>query len=369
MAVEVRELLNLWKHDLQNDEEDAALVTVVRVVGSSYRKPGARMLITRRGLRVGTISGGCLEAEVCKQIWWLTREGPCLRDYSSSVADDEKPSYGLGCEGVVSLLLERVSNSVEVLQALERSVQQRTPSAIVTVIVSDSPAVHVGSRAVFTEDGLAVEAHDTSQGLRSALQPIGRQVLTEKRSLSAFASCGKAKLELFAEYIEAPPAIFIFGAGNDAQPLAHFAHSMGWEVTIADFRSHLASRNRFVSANRVVVLRGDEPLSEVNIRPEDAAVVLTHSYWQDALILRDLLRLQPQYIGVLGPQRRTARIVREIAADSDLNPDEIMTALKAPVGLDLGSGSPEVIALSIIAEIQAVLSGRSAIPLHKGRSR
>jgi xanthine/CO dehydrogenase XdhC/CoxF family maturation factor len=364
MAVEVRELLRVWRQISRDDAEAAALVTVVRVAGSSYRKPGARMLVTSRGLRVGTISGGCLEAEVSKQIWWLTKDGSCIRDYSSSIDDDSRPSYGLGCEGVVSLLLERVSDSLEVLQALERSVRQRTSSAIVTVVGSKSPGARVGSRIVFTEDNVSFYECDTHKDLQAVLQPIALRVFEEKRSSAAFVLYQHAELELFAEYIQPPPAIFIFGAGDDAQPLAHFAHSMGWEVTVADGRSHLASRSRFPSAHHVVVLRENEPLSNVNMGAEDVAVVLTHSYHQDVSLLRDIMRIQPRYIGVLGPRRRTERIVQEIAGDADINTDEVMATLKSPVGLDLGAGSPEVIALSIVAEIQAVLSRRSAKHLH-----
>ena len=108
MPAETRKLLKLWS-EARASREECALATVVRVAGSSYRKPGARMLITSGGQRAGTVSGGCLEGEVSRKIWWLTSEGAAVRDYATSYDDDSHPSYGLGCDGVVTLLLEHAS--------------------------------------------------------------------------------------------------------------------------------------------------------------------------------------------------------------------------------------------------------------------
>jgi xanthine/CO dehydrogenase XdhC/CoxF family maturation factor len=139
---------------------------------------------------------------------------------------------------------------------------------------------------------------------------------------------------------------------------------MGWQVTVADGRAHLATPARFPAAHRVAVLNLDQPLANLSIDPDDAAVVLTHSYQQDLAILRALLPRNLAYLGVLGPRRRTAKIIDEVTAGAGLNAERAMRSIKSPVGLDLGVGSPQVIALSIIAEIQAVLSRRSASPLH-----
>lgn len=364
MYVDIRKILKLWNHDSQLGDEGQALVTVVRVAGSTYRKPGARMLITRGGLRAGTISGGCLEAEVSNQIWWLTKDGPCVRDYKTSSEDGDQPTYGLGCEGTITLLLERDSEAAEVLRALDRSVRQRTSSAIVTVIESTTSSVRIGSRIAFTRDHDLIETSQISSELRIMFQPIGLRILKTRRSEYVSITCQGGELKLFAEYVGPPPAIFIFGAGDDAQPLSYFAHAMGWDVTVADGRSNLLSRGRFPSADRLVVLCGDRPLNQLYLDPEDIVVLLTHSYQQDLNILRGLLKVHLGYVGVLGPKRRTARILQEIAADTGACPKEMMTNLRSPVGLDLGSGSPEVIALSIVAEIQAELGDRSAKPLH-----
>ncbi len=119
MPAETRKLVKLWS-DARLRGEECALATVVRVAGSSYRKPGARMLLTRSGQRVGTVSGGCLEGEVSRKIWWLTEQGPTVQDYSTSYDDDSQQSYGLGCDGVVTLLLERAAQANQVFEALQK---------------------------------------------------------------------------------------------------------------------------------------------------------------------------------------------------------------------------------------------------------
>jgi xanthine/CO dehydrogenase XdhC/CoxF family maturation factor len=198
--------------------------------------------------------------------------------------------------------------------------------------------------------------------------PVALDALRAEHSKTASVLYAGSGLELFVEYIAPPPALYVFGAGDDAQPVVQLANAMGWEVMVADGRSNLATPARFPSAARVAVLDLDQPLRSLPIAGGDAAVVMTHSYRQDVSILRGLLPLQLAYLGVLGPKRRTARIVNEVAASSGVDPAEALSSLKSPVGLDLGAGSPEIIALSIAAEIQAVLTRRSAAPLHLAAS-
>ena len=363
MAVEVRELVRLWT-DIRSTGEEVAVATVVRVAGSSYRKAGARMMITRGGQRVGTVSGGCLEAEVSKKIWWLTEEGPVVRDYSTSYDDDSGPAFGLGCDGVVTLLLERVYSTDPLFEALRRSVEDRASSAIVTAIVTHTSRVEIGARVIVDEEMKVTQSAELHEDLRRQMLSIAASVLETRLSASISTVFEGSEIELFAEYLAPPPALFLFGSGDDAQPVAHLADTMGWEVTVADGRSHLATRARFPNAQRVAVLDLDDPASNLGISIGDAAVVLTHSYVQDVAILRALLPLDLCYLGVLGPRRRTERILAEVAPGLGMNPEGVMRRLRSPVGLDLGSGFSEVIALSIVSEIQSVLTQRSAAPLH-----
>jgi xanthine dehydrogenase accessory factor len=367
MPAETRKLLELWSTARATSEE-CALATVVRVAGSSYRKPGARMLITRGGLRSGTVSGGCLEGEVSRKIWWLTENGPCIRDYSTSYDDDSQSSYGLGCDGIVTLLMERTSRATEVVETLRRSVAERVCSAIVTVIGTDTTKIPIGTRRIVAEDTSPDFRNELRNDFDRQLLPIARETLRRRQSQATSVLFQGSAIDIFAEFVAPPPTLFVFGAGDDAQPVVHLAHFMGWEVTVADGRSNLATAARFPLAHRVAVLALDDPLTGLPIRSGDAAVVLTHSYLQDVSILRALLPLQLGYLGVLGPRRRTERIVEEVAVSAGMNSDQALDLLKSPVGLDLGAGSPDVIALSIVAEIQAVLTPRSAAPLNHTRS-
>ncbi len=362
VPAETRKLVKLWS-DARSRGEECALATVVRVAGSSYRKPGARMLLTRSGQRVGTVSGGCLEGEVSRKIWWLTEQGSTVQDYSTSYDDDSQQSYGLGCDGVVTLLLERAAQANQVFEALQKAVQEQVASAIVTVIGAEDRRI-IGKRLERADDTQPNNTNGHLRDLEQLLLPFARETLRSRQSGYESVLFQGHCVELFAEYVAPPPALFVLGAGDDAQPLVHLAHSMGWEITVADGRSNLATAARFPLAHRVAVLTQEDDLRSLSIRPGDAAVVLTHSYIQDLSILRALLPMHLGYLGVLGPRRRTERIVDEVAPSVGLDPVAALESLRSPVGLDLGAGSPDVIALSIVAEIQAAIAQRSAAPLN-----
>lgn len=335
---ELRKILDLWKR-ASAAGDDVCLATVVGVEGSAYRRPGARMLLTSSGLRAGTISGGCLEAEVARKAWWLTAQGASIQRYSSFFDDDGDMPYGLGCGGTVLLLLERGEPAAQSLEALRRSLEERTPSVMVTKTDREAP----GTVLILNHAGDIVFAPGAVEGAME----LAREVLARQSSREAG--------EFFVEYVAPPPALFVFGAGDDAQPLVEFAARLGWHVTVADGRSNLARAERFPEAAQVEV-----PEKIPALGPDDAAVIMTHSYEQDGQLLRALLPLEVKYLGILGPRRRTERLVGEAASALGLSEEECMARLHTPVGLDLGGHSPAVIALSIAAELQAVFAGRSA---------
>ncbi|HVT99916.1 MAG TPA: XdhC family protein [Acidobacteriaceae bacterium] len=335
---ELRRILDLWKRaSAANDE--ICLATVVAVEGSAYRRPGARMLLTSSGQRAGTVSGGCLEAEIAKKAWWLTEQGPSLQRYSSFFDDDGDMPYGLGCGGTVIVLLERGEAAAQHLEALRRSVEDRTDSVIVTCIDPAAP----GTLLILNEADCAVyDRHLDEEATR-----LAHDALRTGKSSRAGA--------YFIEHIAPPPALILFGAGDDVQPLVEFASALGWHVSVADDRSNLARPERFPNA---VVRNLDGALAQIT--PTAAAVIMSHSYEQDRKVLRALLARDMKYIGVLGPRPRTERLVAEIAPLLELTPTDCMARLHTPVGLDLGGHSPASIALSIAAELQAVFAGREA---------
>jgi xanthine dehydrogenase accessory factor len=343
---ELHQILDLWKHARTPDPaapgkaDDFCLAAVVAIEGSAYRRPGARMLLTASGLRAGTISGGCLEAEIAKKAWWLTEKGPSIQRYSSFFDDDGDMPYGLGCGGTVIVLLERGEPAVQALEALRRSVEDRQASVLVTNTGADFP----GTALIVSAAGEILYVREPAAGLLD----LAREALRTRKSSHVGA--------YFVEMMLPPPALTIFGAGDDAQPLVDFAATLGWYVTVADDRSSLAREVRFPRASRVCSL--DEALARIS--PSEAAVLMSHSYEQDRKVLRSLLRAEMKYIGILGPRRRTERLVTELSAELRLPAGDLMARLHTPVGLDLGGHAPAAIALAIAAELQAVFAGREA---------
>ncbi|MGC2619224.1 MAG: XdhC family protein [Acidobacteriaceae bacterium] len=342
---ETKQILDLWKR-ARAAGDAVCLATVVGIEGSAYRRPGARMVLTASGQRAGTVSGGCLEGEIAKKAWWLTEQGASIQRYSSFFDDDLVPGgempYGLGCGGTVVVLLEQGEAAAETLEALRRSVEERAASVVVTRL----GAKCAGTVLILNEAG-AVR-------FRREGEPGGRAEALANEALKARQSQGSE--EFYVEYVAPPPALFVFGAGDDAQPLVEIAAGLDWHVTVADGRQQLARAERFPGAARVMGLR--EGLDAVHTG--DAAVAMTHSYEQDGEVLRALVPLGLRYLGILGPRRRTERLVGEIAGEIGMTVEECLARLHTPVGLDLGGHSPAAIALSIAAELQAVLAGREA---------
>lgn len=338
---ELRQILELSRKAYANGEE-VCLATVVRVEGSSYRKPGARMLLTSGGRRAGTISGGCLEAEVQKKVWWLTGAGSTVQRYSSFYDEDSEMPYGLGCGGTVHVLLERGNAAKNVLKALQHGADKRLEIAIVTVIDTNCGDVCGTRLIVAADDGGTVLFGDEHSPWKSQ----ALRALRERRSNWV------RDAAVFVEYVPPAPTLFIFGAGDDAQPLVEFAHRLGWVTRVIDGRSHLVTRERFPLADSTILFSA---FDAQKLQGNDAAVILTHSYEQDRAALQLLLPRDLAYLGILGPRLRTTRLLERVAPELGLTIDQCRARLHSPVGLDIGAKSPAAIALAIVAEIHGVL--------------
>lgn len=368
---DLEHILPLWR-ELESAGADYVLATIVAVEGSSYRRPGAHMLIAQDGRRAGTVSGGCLEAEVAKRAWWLTERGPAVERYSTLEDDGDLP-YGSGCGGVVYILLERRATAHLLLEQLEIAFHARSPFAVATVL--DRP--HIGWRAYAgTPEAEVADSHVSS----AALLQAARSALSSGASAEVKLPIDGTVARAWANYRAARPGLWIFGAGDDAKPLAAMARQLGWFVAVADGRGHLATRSRFKHADEVYPLAiSDLPHAapRFELRPGDAAVVMTHSFEQDMRVLAWLLgptgELPMAYVGVLGPQRRTREAIAHAARlhDLSLDADEIerrVAKLHAPMGLDLGGDTSASVALSILSEIQRTILSASARPLHEVRA-
>lgn len=345
---ELNAILNAWR---ANPGAAGVLATVLHVQGSAYRRPGARMLISPDGCqRIGTISGGCLEGDVArKAAWWTASGDPVVRVYDTMSDEDAVWEFGLGCNGIIHVLLERVeSASTQALLAhLEAAQRLRKPAVVGTVLHAEAASGLCVGQHIFGPlrqfpEALRKSAQDTSMTRTSRLIHL-------------------INADIFLEYIAPQQRLVIFGAGHDVIPVVRLATDLGWDVTVADVRSGYAKPERFPGAAYVTVLPPNGSMANLDVDRETAVVVMTHNLGLDAKLLPQLLQVQPAYLGMLGPRRRLQRVCDE----ARLDPSTVSDNLHAPAGHDLGGDSPEAIALAIVAEIQACLHGKSGGPLRR----
>lgn len=336
--------------------EDAILATVVEVSGSSYRRPGGRLLLTSSGRKVGAISGGCLEGDLQKKAWWLTAGGrSVVRLYDTTGDADGPADFGLGCNGIIHVLIERLRPGGEALpvRAIDRSNVLRATAVLATVIRSNDQQ-QIGQRVALLPDG-EFRNNVEDDDLAAWLEAEAQRVLDSGSSHIARRPPGSGDVAAFVELIEPPVHLWLFGAGDDAMAVVDQAKLLGWRVTVLDGRSHYARKDRFPNADLVLTNTLDEPLAGLTPDPWTIAVAMTHSFSQDTAVLRELARHHLGYVGVLGPGRRTKRLLE----DAGLKDAGVVQHWHAPVGLDLGGDSPEQVALAIVAEAHAVANGRA----------
>jgi xanthine dehydrogenase accessory factor len=326
----------------------AALATVVRVQGSSYRRPGARMLIQGDGQTVGGISGGCLERDVIQRAGAIMEsDRPVLVRYDTSLDAEGGSGYSLGCGGAIDVLIEPLSTpaGVQVIEWLTAGQIHR--QVIATVISQRHPAIALGERLML--DDLSQFGMIGNAALSKTIAEEARKVLSIARSSIHSYSTTDGTVEVFFEMLESPLNLLIFGAGSDAVPLVQFAKGMGWRVTVVDVRSAPLDPGRVWEADAVIRCNVDQVGDHLSISESTAAVVMTHHFNHDSKLIRWLSPQNLRYLGLLGPRHRTEQVLSGFAVDS----------LHSPVGLDIGADNPQEVALAIVAEITAVLRGRS----------
>lgn len=347
-----------------------ALATVVNVRGSSYRRPGARMLMLADGRSVGMISGGCLESDARDRARRVMATGnPELVTYDSTSPDDIVFGLGLGCNGVVQVLIESVvAGAAAGLPAfLDACASRRQPGRLATIFEADS--VSLGARVLRWPGGnVTTNCRDPSlaDALKLALQNYSKSA-NEVGDLTL--PDGSIVRVLF-ETVTPPVPLTIFGAGDDAIPLAEAAKSLGWHVTVIDARPAIATSERFPGADVVRCLRPEALAADRSVifPPESMVMVMTHNFRQDKALLREMMPRELYYLGVLGPKSRTCRLLDELAEEGVRFSDECEGRLHGPAGLDIGAETPEEIAVSILGEMQAVRARRPGGALRDRRA-
>ncbi len=359
----MKEIKEILKHvgDLA-DGEKAILATVVDVRGSGYRLPGARMLILENGDTFGTVSGGCLEADVLERAKKVLSSGQAeVFTYDTTGDEDSVFSLNMGCRGIVDILLEPVDKDCMLIRSFQALLEMRFPQKIATLIKTDSEVdVNIGGRVFYCD----LEQYDF------VALPRFLEILDDLKIVESLPSSGytpetksirlpQGDFTFAFEVLEPPIEVKLFGAGADAVPFVRIASELGWQVTVHDHRPAFLTEARFPEAQILVHQTVDEP-PQIQADDRTAGVIMTHNYARDRFILPELLDSNAFYVGALGPKRRTEQLLEEIATTGRTFTEEKLARLFAPVGLDIGADTPESIALSIIGEIQSVLKNRQA---------
>lgn len=290
------------------------------------------MLVAADGACTGGISPGCLEGDVIEQAHRVMHTGvPALLEYETASTGAELTwGLGLGCGGTIRILVEPLAPDSEYVAALRLACDERrnVHGVRLTTTYDEHSATHEATLLPGDDD------HDDD--------------------------AGTATPGVLVETLLPPVPLVVFGAGPDAVPLVELATRLGWRVEVLDPQARASSRHRFPTAARVTQARPEQAGDHVDITPRTMAVLMTHDYAHDLALLGFLLDSPARYIGVIGPAARTQRMVRELAVahPSPLFDDASLARLHAPAGLDIGADGAEEIALSIVAELRAVLESR-----------
>jgi xanthine/CO dehydrogenase XdhC/CoxF family maturation factor len=348
--------------------KQTALATVVHVEGSSYRRPGARMLVTEDGELTGAISGGCLEGDALrKALLAISQQKNKLVTYDTTDEDDLQFGVQLGCNGIVHILFEPIDATLPLhpISLLEKAMATGKETVIVTLFsLRAYDGIQPGTCLLHTEAATYSRITDTS--LENAIHRGIQEALNSDTSLLREYSPGPAPITALIEWLQPPPSLVVVGAGNDVIPLVKMAHIAGWHITVADGRPSQATRLRFPQARHIITAKPPEVIAQLTTNPQTAFVLMTHNYNYDKEMLQLLLQRPFSYIGVLGPGRKLERMLEEIAIATGQSIDNTTRSnIYGPTGLDIGAETAEEIALSVMAEIKMVLAGRNGFSLRE----
>lgn len=358
----------------------AAVATIVEIEGSSYRREGARMLVRPDGEYVGTISGGCLEGEVAERAAGVVETGqPDLLTLEQQEGEDPF-GFGSGCGGTIHVMLEPFRADPEApgaLALIRQCVERRTSGALATVYrATGSLDGEEGRHLLVTAEKPSGRGDITSDVLREAVAEDASKALREGRALRTPYSLQQGRADVLIEHVVPPLRLLIFGEEHDVAPLVAQANLLGWTPVVVGASPEPALEDQFPDAADRVALPHPETVSETlrRVGERDAAVVMSHNYIRDRAVLRYLLRTDVGYVGALGARSRLERLAEDFAAGdapADRAARDAMAdgRLHAPVGLDIGAETPEEIALSIAAEVQAVFTGAEGGFLSEGTGR
>lgn len=337
---------------LEASTTSAVLATVVGVAGSTYRRPGARLLILPDGKLVGNISGGCLEGElvhVAPDVLSSSRAQLLRFDLTS---DDALWGWGMGCNGVIDVLVEPTASAIRFAAVLGKARRAEQSLALVTVVSGE----RVGARLFVHPTGETEGTLGTPDLDRVTMEAAVEAIQTAHRATVSLPGGAVAVVEVIQPRLR----LIVCGASPDATALVELAARLGWRVDIADDRPGLLTRERFPQAHRLFPTQPADAAEAVAADERSYVVVMSHNEHRDAGYLQSFAARPVAYLGLLGPATRRARLVEALLVGGAPPESSTLARIHGPAGLDLGAEGPDEIALAIVAEILAIQRGGGA---------
>ncbi|MEQ9405689.1 MAG: XdhC family protein [Cyclobacteriaceae bacterium] len=356
---EIRHIIEAQRQ-AQDQRKKTVLATVVHVDGSSYRRPSARMLVDETGITTGAISGGCLEGDALrKALYALVQNKNTLITYDTSDEDDAVVGAQLGCNGIIQVLFEPVNpdSPVNPVSMLERAIDNRNPSILVTLFNLKTTSGPQTGTSLLLKNGEKVAGSIEEDHFADQILKDVEQVMKEETSLFREYVHEDVTENVFIEYFAPPISLVIVGAGNDTQVMARMAEVPGWSICVVDGRPTHATKDRFTPSCQVIVSKPEAILENITIDDRSAFVLMTHNYNYDLAVLKLLVDQPIPYVGILGPRKKFNRMLDDLKKDGVKLSESQLDKIYAPVGLEIGAETPEEISLSVLSEIQAVMTG------------
>ena len=326
MTHELYQLLKAYLSYYEQGQK-VVLVTLVSLNGSSYRKPGVRMMITQSGQMIGAVSGGCVEKEIKLQAQEVFQtHQPKMMTYDGR--------YRLGCEGILHLLIEPMTLNPTDTQVIIEHLENRGSLSISTHYQPD-----IGLQP---ESGSLIQVGDDVYPIHPQIQPEGKAV--------------------FVQNLPALFELFIFGAEHDSVALSELAAKLGWRVTIVAPADEQKSIEHFTGAINLLTPLYDQ-VADLPITNDTAVVLMTHSISKDVQYLCALISKRPAYLGLLGPAQRREQLITQLLEFRPETDEAFIELLRGPAGINIGALSAHEIAVSIIGEILAVTRSAELIAL------
>lgn len=344
---------------LKKAERKVALATVVRVRGSAYRSPGARMLIMDDGRWVGSISGGCLEGDALRKARAVMHnKTPLFVTYDTTEASNQYLGIGLGCNGIIDVLIEPVDDVyVSNPLPLFETIQQQTTSVVLATVFNCSDVEVMGKKILLNHKGQSLHPHADTHFAEVVTSDLQALFITKKSQTKSYFIHGK-EAEVYLELIQPTLSLLIFGGGFDARPVSQLASSLGWTVTVTDeCVAHIAPIF-FPNADTLSLCKREFIDREINITPHTACVLMSHNYEYDRDVLKKILSTPTPYIGILGPRKRFEKMLDDFALEGIKLSEHDLQRIHSPIGLDIGAEIPEEIALAIISEVLCTFTER-----------